>query len=627
MPDAPAIVTFLSEAIGWYRRLAVEETLVTAPGDTIFLADSRELAKDALTLAFDYARAQAVILQKMAPNKAEMPSSSSETQASIASTISNWTALARQAANQVKEIQDKIAALKQRVASAPARDRKAITTQIDAARSELDLAQARYDALQTVSELTGRGVRPEANTGSLSDQIDQLQHSVPETQRGADQDNGGGAAAQTKTAPAVVAEESGRPAGMIGLVDELIGLRQKIQTLDEIIDSTDALYRAVDGDLRAPFGPAFTQIQQQGNELAKETSSTDIAVLKQRKAAFDALIDRHKMLSAAALPLARLGIVLNQYTVNLERWRAELQQRWRSRFRSLMVRLAILAILLAVLYVAGFLWRRAIFRYIPEVHRRHQFLQARRFVMAFAVAIVLIFNFSTELGAVATVMGFAAAGIAFALQNVILSVAGYFFLIGKYGIKAGDRVQIAGVTGDVIDIGLVKLSLMELGASNGQPTGRIAVFSNAIAFQPSSNFFKQMPGTSFVWSEITLTLAPEVDYRLAEKRLLDEVNEVYARYRESIRRQYRDLEHTLNMDFDTPRPQSRLALGPSGLQITIRFPVEARSLVQTNDEISRRLLDAINREPTLKLVPQATPNIQMIPQPAAEDGSAKQEGR
>src|SRR5260370_9826248 len=119
-------------------------------------------------------------------------------------------------------------------------------------------------------------------------------------------------------------------------------------------------------------------------------------------------------------------------------------------------------------------------------------------------------------------MGFAAAGIAVALQNVILSIAGYFFLIGRYGIKVGDRVSVAGVTGDVIEIGLVKLSLMELAGSGNdrQPTGRVVVFSNAIVFQPSGNFFKQLPGTNFIWNEVSLTLAPDCDYRLAEKRLL-----------------------------------------------------------------------------------------------------------
>ena len=68
----------------------------------------------------------------------------------------------------------------------------------------------------------------------------------------------------------------------------------------------------------------------------------------------------------------------------------------------------------------------------------------RRFVLTMVVMFVFLFNFASQIGALATVMGFAAAGIAVALQNVILSLAGYFFLIGKFGIKVGDRVAGLG---------------------------------------------------------------------------------------------------------------------------------------------------------------------------------------
>ena len=133
---------------------------------------------------------------------------------------------------------------------------------------------------------------------------------------------------------------------------------------------------------------------------------------------------------------------------------------------------------------------------MQDIRRRGQVLAARRLVIGLLILIVLLLNFSDEIGSAATVVGFAAAGIAVALQNVILSVAGYFFLIGKFGIKAGDRVQLGGVTGDVIDIGLVKLSMMELGGdgTHRQPTGRVVVFSNSIVFQPAGNYSSRRRG-------------------------------------------------------------------------------------------------------------------------------------
>jgi hypothetical protein len=142
-----------------------------------------------------------------------------------------------------------------------------------------------------------------------------------------------------------------------------------------------------------------------------------------------------------------------------------------------------------------------------------------------------------------------------------------------------------------------------------QPTGRVVVFPNSIVFQSNGNFFKQAPGTNFVWNEFRLTLSPECDYRLAEKRLLEVVEDVYARYRDTVQRQYHELERDLSMKFESPRPQSRLRLGPNGIELTIRYPADTRYAVQVADEISRRALDAIAKDPALALAMPGTPNL------------------
>jgi hypothetical protein len=82
-------------------------------------------------------------------------------------------------------------------------------------------------------------------------------------------------------------------------------------------------------------------------------------------------------------------------------------------------------------------------------------------------------------------------------------------------------------------------------------------------------------------------------------------------------RDYRHLERDLNVMLETPKPQSRLHLSQSGLEIIIRYPAETYTAPQITDEISRRVLDAINKEPRLCLSPQATANIQsQVPPPA-----------
>jgi small-conductance mechanosensitive channel len=235
----------------------------------------------------------------------------------------------------------------------------------------------------------------------------------------------------------------------------------------------------------------------------------------------------------------------------------------------------------------------------------------RKLLVASLVSLVLVFEFTSELGALATVVGLAAAGIAIALQNVILSFVGYFFVTGRYGIRVGDRIQLAGVSGDVIEIGLFKLALMELAydGSTHQPTGRVVVFPNSIVFQGNGNFFRQAPGTNFVWNEFKLTLAPECDYRLAERRLMEVVDDVYTRYRDTVQRQYQQLERALNMAVESPHPRSRIQLGQNGIEMSIRYPVDTHHAGQVADEISRRVLDAIADEPALRFAVPGTPNL------------------
>jgi small-conductance mechanosensitive channel len=605
-PDAPAVIGFLSQVIGWYRHLAIEEGLITDPAEMLFVSEDRQMADQVLNLSFEFAKAQA----------ARLTAAQNDTVSGKPHAVAGATSLdasAEKADADIAAAQARLKTLQDQLANAGTRKRDDLAPQIAAAQSELDLAEARGEAVHTIQQFESGNFHQETGltASGLTGQIEELENSVPEAERNAK------TAAPTAAAPAPIG-------GMAGIFEQLLTLSRNSSTLDDTIDVTNALVQQVER-MRAPMLDELRDIDTQGDALAK-ASAGDVGALRARKEAFQKLIERHKLISAAAIPLRKATVILTLYVGNLQRWKNSIDGQSKLALRHLLVRLGVLFALLAAIFAAASLWRHFTFRYVKDTRRRYQFLQARRIVLAIVVTFVILFNFANEVGALATVMGFAAAGIAVALQNVILSLAGYFFLIGKFGIRVGDRVLISGVTGDVIDIGLVKLSLMELGGNGNdrQPTGRVVVFSNAIVFQPSGNFFKQIPGTNFVWNEVTLTLSPECDYRLAEKRLLEAVDEVFGRYREAIQRQYIEAEHQLNMVIDAPKPQSRLQLSQDGLRITIRYPAETRSAVQTADEVSRRLLDAIAREPGLKLVVSGISNIQpATPPPEEASGEAE----
>ncbi len=616
-PGGQALIGFLSQTIGWYRHLAVEARMLSEPAEALYVADDRQMAGEVLALSFEYARAEAKLLARLSPEDAKpAPAVHSQEPAAPASP-QVLTQKAAQAETDLNHLQQKLGFLQKQLETATGKARRSLLSQLAAAQSELDRAQARAEAFRSIIEFkTGAG-QPAQGANALRAQIDQLQKSVPEA---------GGGPRPVSAAAELAPRHAASPDGIIGLGESLLALDRKLTVLRQTIDLTSALAESA-AQLRAPFAKEFTDINRRSDELARAAASTtDAAALRQRKKDFQALIERQKLLAAAAVPLAKQAVVLGLYSANLERWRGTVEQRWTGNFRSLVARLIAFGLMLAAIFGTAALWRHFTFRYVQDAYRRHQLLQARRIVLAAVVALVLLFNFANELGAIATVMGLAAAGLALALQNVILSVAGYFFLIGKFGIKAGDRVQIAGVTGDVIDIGLVKLSLMEVsgGETGRQPTGRVVVFSNAVVFQPSGNFFKQIPGASFAWNEVSFTLAPDCDYGLAEKRLMEAVDEVVTQHQEGVQRQYRRMEKTLNLAVEAPHPQSRLRLDESGIRVVIRYPAEIHRAAQIADAVSRRLLDTIRREPTLKLVSRTAPNIQAAapPDDAAALGKA-----
>src|SRR5262249_55846484 len=148
-------------------------------------------------------------------------------------------------------------------------------------------------------------------------------------------------------------------------------------------------------------------------------------------------------------------------------------------------------------------------------------------------------------------------------------------------------------TGDVVDIGLVRVQLVEVTPGPApQPTGRVVAFSNAVVFQAGSGMFKQIPGTSFVWHEITLTLDPKSDYRQVEQRMLEAVKRVFAEYRDQMETQRRNMERSLNSTLRPFTPESRLHLTQNALEVVIRYPVELGNAAEIDDRITRAILDA-----------------------------------
>ncbi len=601
-PKAVDIVTYLTETIGWYRGTTVEQQIANELSDVTFLNENRRISSEIVRLAFDFAR-------RVAQNEF-MQSKGNQTQeeANVPSQNQRLIQAIAKADQQVEQSQSELQSLRQKVGTTPERKRPALESLIGEAQSELAFRLARRDALREILQFTA-GTR--TGGADLRSQIEELARSVPAALSGAEETS----PEQNMTEPTSIRipPSGNRPqaSGIWGLAADLFRLSRKGHTLGQQIQSADHLMQAAK-PLRDPLMTNLRGLIQSGDQLANQPSSGDPTVVAQQKKQIDALTAQFKQTSSGLLPLRKQGILLNLYKRTLTNWRDAVRYEYRDVLRSFLVRLGLLAIIIAAVFAVGAAWRRAIFRYVHETRRRYQFLLFRRIVIWVAVGAIIAFTLATELGSVATFAGLLTAGVAVALQNVILSVAGYFFLIGKYGIRVGDRVQIGGVTGEVVDIGIVRFHLLELrsGGTDAQPSGRVVAFSNSVVFQPTSSVFKQIPGTSFVWHEISLTFSPEGNYRMVQERITTAVDTALKDHREEMEQQMRHMEQTLNsISAIELRPRTRLHITASGIEVTVHFPVGLQNAAEIDDRVMREIYAAIEREPKLKLVGSGMPTL------------------
>jgi len=93
-----------------------------------------------------------------------------------------------------------------------------------------------------------------------------------------------------------------------------------------------------------------------------------------------------------------------------------------------------------------------------------------------------LFSVASDLSSLATYFGLLTAGMTVALQNVILASLGYLVLMGKRGFRIGDRIQISGITGEVINMGMLQFQLREFDVQEERFTGHVATFSNSLVF-------------------------------------------------------------------------------------------------------------------------------------------------
>jgi small-conductance mechanosensitive channel len=605
--DPQDITKFLNQTLGWYRELGRERSVADTADDFVFVKDGGEIASQVVRLAFDFARAQEQFLEKQAG------ASQALAQGPNASRYQALNQASAKLEDQAQQSQQELDRLRQRQQSAPPGQRAQIESAMAETQSELDLINARRDVIRSMTGFLGG--TEDLGSGDLASQIEALADSVPAALT---RPVGSAANSSAGEESSLLAAKATRPepSGIWGLIADSFAMSRKLRTLNDGLQLTDELSKTCK-QLQSPLVNNLKDLTRQSDALAGQAGSDKQAV-EQQKDAIDSLTARFKLVSSSFVPLSKQTILLDLYKKNLTNWQSAVQARYSADLKNLALRLGSLVLILAIIWAVAELWRRGILRYVHDLRRRYQFLLLRRIALWVLIVLAVAFSFASQLGSVATFAGLLTAGVAVALQSVLLSVAGYFFLIGRFGVKVGDRVQISGVTGEVVEIGLVRLHVMELGGTGTdlQPTGRVVAFSNSFVFQPNAGVFKQIPGTNFVWHEITLTLDRDSAYPSVERRVASAVDAAFHDYRGDLEYQRTQIERSLtSVSVHDLKPRIRFRLTQSGLDVAVRFPVELGKGVEIDERVTRELLNAIEQEPRLKLVGSDIPTVRLAEAP------------
>ncbi|WP_373470817.1 mechanosensitive ion channel family protein [Carnobacterium alterfunditum] len=210
--------------------------------------------------------------------------------------------------------------------------------------------------------------------------------------------------------------------------------------------------------------------------------------------------------------------------------------------------------------------------------------------------ILFMYIFGRNLTGLSTAIGLAGAGITYALREVIMSIAGWFAILFGDFFETGDRVLLGGIQGDVVDIGVLRTTLMEIGewVNGDQYTGRIVRVANSYIF--SSPVYNYTANFKFLWDEIMIPLRFESDMKLAKTVLLEIVEKHTGQYNKEAVIAWENMKRRYKLEDASLDSQVFLSFNDNWVEISLRYAVDYRERRIVKDKIFSEILQRFKQE-------------------------------
>lgn len=247
----------------------------------------------------------------------------------------------------------------------------------------------------------------------------------------------------------------------------------------------------------------------------------------------------------------------------------------------------------------GIIWiiikaiQQKFFSKIKDNDNKYKAKKFSSFIGYFLTIVLITIVFSDKLGGLTVALGVAGAGVAFALQEVIASFAGWLAIMLGGFYKSGDRVQLGGIKGDVMDIGVLRTTIMETGqwVDGDLYNGRIVLIANSFIFkEPVFNYSGDFP---FLWDEIKIPIQFGSNYEKANEIFLEVGVEVAGNLTEQSNKMWKLLQSQYRLEDAQTEPMISLIANDNWVEYTLRYVVSYKKRRATKTVLFTKILKRI----------------------------------
>src|SRR5215831_17915389 len=241
--------------------------------------------------------------------------------------------------------------------------------------------------------------------------------------------------------------------------------------------------------------------------------------------------------------------------------------------------------------------------------RQQQRFLATLVVRLVALGVVLLIIFGTP-SQTPTIIGLATAGLTVVLKDFVVAFIGWFVLMGRNGVRVGDWVEIQGVGGEVIEVGLFKTVLLEMGnwSVTGHPTGRRVSFMNGYAIE--GHWFNFSTTGQWLWDDIQLTIPPGADAYVTAQKIREVVERETEANADLAEKDWSRITQQYGTKTFSAKPAVELRPAGGGLQANVRYITRGPERYEVKSRLFREFVKLLAGDQSPEARPGLGPKVQ-----------------